>query len=115
MGAGVGQRLPRGARLRSPRDFQRVNRTGVRRASAHFVVVLAPARSDGGPKLGLAVNRRVGNAVARNLVKRRVREWFRQGRAALWPANDWVVIARAGAAELDAEMVTTELDRLAER
>ena len=108
----VGQRLPRGARLRDPRDFQRVNRGGVRRASTYFVAVIAPARAGLEVKLGLAVSRRVGNAVARNRVKRLVREWFRRNRFGLPPATDWVVIARKGAAELEAKAIASELGRL---
>jgi ribonuclease P protein component len=111
----VRQRLERAARLRDSRDFQRVNRTGARRASAHFVAVVAPARGEGPAKLGLAVSRRVGNAVARNRVKRRVREWFRRSRSELPARTDWVVIARAGAAELDAHAVAAELAELAAR
>ena len=114
MGAGE-QRLPRGARLRDPRDFQRVNRRGVRRAGSYFVAVIAPARRDATVKLGLAVSRQVGNAVARNRVKRLVREWFRRSRPALPTGTDWVVIARKGAAELGASAVSSELDRLATR
>ena len=110
-----GQRLPRGARLRDPRDFQRVNRSGVRRASTHFVAVVAPARSDPQVKLGLAVSRRVGNAVERNRVKRHVREWFRHNRHRLPPATDWVVIARKGAAQLATPALASELGRLAAR
>lgn len=112
---GVSERLPRGARLRDPRDFARVNRTGQRRATEHFVFVVAPARSDAPAKLGLAVSRRVGNAVARNRVKRRAREWFRRTRSTLPPATDWVLIARAGAAELAAVATTHELERLAKQ
>ena len=112
MGA-CGQRLPRGARLRDARDFQRVNRSGVRRAGTHFVVVVAPARGDTQVKLGLAVSRRVGNAVERNRVKRQVREWFRQNRHHLPPATEWVVIAREGAAQLAAPALASELGRLA--
>ena len=115
MSPGAGQRLARSARLRDPRDFQRVNRTGVRRSGPHFVAVIAPARADDAPKLGLAVSRRVGNAVARNRVKRRVREWFRRTRGALPRATDWVVIARAGAAELDAHATRAELEKLVTR
>ena len=111
----LGQRLRRAARLRDPRDFQRVNRTGTRRASAHFVAVVAPSRADEAAKLGLAVSRRVGNAVARNRVKRRVREWFRRARPALPPATDWVVIARPGAAQLDSRTLHAELAALAAR
>jgi ribonuclease P protein component len=109
--------LRRAARLRDARDFRRVNRTGVRRAGPHFVAVVAPSgpKPVVSPRLGLAVSRRVGNAVARNRVKRRVREWFRRERASLPPSTDWVVIARAGAAELDAQEVARELSELASR
>jgi ribonuclease P protein component len=108
-------RLRRSARLRDGRDFRRVNRTGVRRAGPHFVAVVAPSSPAQGPRLGLAVSRHVGNAVARNRVKRRVREWFRQRRASLPCGTDWVVIARAGAAQLDVHAAARELSELASR
>jgi ribonuclease P protein component len=112
----VAARLRRSARLRDARDFQRVNRTGARRASTHFVAVVAASRPPAsGPRLGLAVSRRVGNAVARNRVKRRVREWFRHARSTLPPESDWVLIARAGAAGLDARATAGELAELAAR
>lgn len=77
--------------------------------------MVAPARGGGAAKLGLAVSRRVGGAVARNRVKRRVREWFRQARSKLPPRTDWVVIARAGAAGLDQRATDAELTSLAPR
>ena len=77
------------------------------------MAVIAPARMGVEVKLGLAVSRRVGNAVARNRVKRLVREWFRRNRSGLPPATDWVVIARKGAAELEARAIASELGRLA--
>lgn len=107
--------LRREARLRDGRDFGRVNRRGKRRAAPHFVAVVAPGRVPGGARLGLAVSRRVGNAVARNRVKRRIREWFRTSRDELPRDTDWVVIARAGAAELPAAEAHRELSGLASR
>jgi|SRR5215510_2741467 len=109
------ERLRRTARLRDGRDFQRVNRDGQRRAAAHFVAVVAVSQTEGAPRIGLAVSRRVGNAVARNRVKRHVREWFRRRRTALPRGTDWVVIARPGAAALDARAVAAELSELATR
>jgi len=79
------------------------------------VAVVAPSWSSGQAHLGLAVRRRVGNAVARNRVKRRIREWFREARADLPPETDWVVIARSGAAELASRETRLELDGLAGR
>ena len=57
-----------------------------------------PARS----RLGVTVSRRIGNAVARNRVKRRVRECFRKVIRDRLPAGtSIVVIARGGAAALE--------------
>ena len=79
------------------------------------MAVVAPARANATVKLGLAVSRQVGNAVARNRVKRQVREWFRRSRRALPEGTDWVVIARKGAAALTGPAVASELERLAAR
>ncbi len=111
-----GQRFGPADRVRSGRDFRRLSRGQRRRRAAHLVVVegpsfgVEPAGSDTpGPRLGLTVSRKVGNAVARNRVKRRVREWFRRERGHLTPGRDYVVIARPGAAELDARALWSEL------
>ncbi len=67
---------------------------------------IEPARS----RLGVTVSRRIGNAVARNRVKRRVRECFRKAiRAELPPLTSIVVIARAGAASLKSPAINDEL------
>ena len=107
--AGAGsERLRRSDRLRSPKDFRRVNRTGRRCAGRHFVVVAAPGREPQ-TRLGLAVSRKVGNAVARNHVKRRVRTWFREHRVELETGRDLVVIARPGAAARSSDEIAREL------
>lgn len=106
-----GEKLRRSDRLRSPRDYARLRRAGRRRAGAHFVAVVAPGRT-GQTRLGLAVGRRVGGAVERNRVKRRVREWFRRSRCTLPAGVDLVIIARTGAADLPGPAVARELGRL---
>ena len=61
-------------------------------------------------RLGVTVSRRIGNAVARNRVKRRVRECFRKAiRAELPPDTSIVVIARAGASSLALPAISDEL------
>lgn len=61
-------------------------------------------------RLGVTVSRRIGNAVARNRIKRRVRECFRLAmRERITPGLSLVVIARPGAADLDSQAIAAEL------
>ena len=86
-------------RLHRSAEFLRLQRIGVRFQSPYFV--LYAGRLDYEPeraRLGVTVSRRIGNAVVRNRVKRRVREIFRKAmRAELPPRTSIVVIARGGA------------------
>jgi ribonuclease P protein component len=58
------------------------------------------------------VSRKVGNAVIRNLVKRRLRAWFRSARVRLPQGMDWVVIARSTARKASFPAMVRELDQL---
>ena len=51
------------------------------------------------PRLGLAVPKAVGGAVARNRVKRQLRETWRELVAQAKPGHDYVLVARPGLAE----------------
>jgi ribonuclease P protein component len=110
------QRLRRCDRLRDRRDFQRVSRGAVRVSSAAFVLLSAPSRTEASfSRLGVTASRRVGKAVDRNRVKRRIREWFRRHRDDLPAGRDIVVIARQGAARLDSSLTWQQLSAAGER
>jgi ribonuclease P protein component len=100
------------------RDFRRVSRNGERYRTQHFVV-LASASAENlptlKPRLGLTVSRKVGNAVVRNRMKRRLREWFRHHRGQLACPVDLVVIVRPQGANLDYEQVCRELGEIARK
>jgi len=89
---------PRVARIRKRRDFLAAN-SGVRVATPSFILLVKPGAS-GEPRAGFTVSKKVGNAVARNRAKRRLREVARLalGEAAIDGA-DHVFIARAQPAE----------------
>jgi ribonuclease P protein component len=109
-------RFQQSDRLRRSAEFQRVTRRGRRAAGTAFVVLVTEHDSRRGDpakcRLGITVSRKVGGAVVRNRVKRRVREWFRTQRGSLGSGVDWVVIARAPAAGLVREATEDELSRL---
>jgi ribonuclease P protein component len=88
-------------RLSRSRDFDAVYRHG-RSVSTRFLTLYWFTREDGDaePRLGLSVPKRaVAGAVARNRIKRRLRELWRARLDALPPARDYVLIVRPGLAE----------------
>jgi ribonuclease P protein component len=87
-------------RLSRSRDFDAVYRHG-RSVSTRYLTLYTFGRSDDveeEPRLGLAVSRQVGGAVARNRLKRRLRAAFEQ-LGSVPAGRDYVLIARAGLAE----------------
>jgi ribonuclease P protein component len=75
----------------------------------HFLL-LHGASPSGPAQLGITVTRKIGGAVARNRIKRAVRETFRHCRLALPDGLAVVVIARAGAAELKGRDIAAEIE-----
>jgi ribonuclease P protein component len=87
-------------RLSRSRDFDAVYRQG-RSTSTRFLVLYWFDREDdpGEPRLGLAVPKAAGNAVARNRIKRQLREVWRDRLERVRPGRDYVLIAKPGLPE----------------
>ena len=101
------QTLPRAARLRRAAEIQRVFERGSRVDRRGFVLLWRPDPQ--GRRAGFAVSRKVGGAVQRNHVRRRLREAYRRKSAAFPDGVMLVFVGRtaAGAApftELLADM-----------
>lgn len=64
--------MRRANRLTTPRDYATTHRTG-RRFRAGTVVAIVGTEGTAPPRIGVTSSKRVGNAVARNRAKRRVR------------------------------------------
>lgn len=99
--------MQRPLRLTQRRDFEAVYRNGQQRSNRLVVLRLCPSGM-GVTRYGFSIGRRLGNAVVRNRVKRRLREMMRQ--LALAPGWDLVLICRKGAASASFSELRVALD-----
>jgi ribonuclease P protein component len=87
-------------RLSRSRDFDAVYRQGRSTATRFLVLYWFDRDAESGePRLGLAVPKAAGNAVARNRIKRQLRELWRDRLARIPAGRDYVLIAKPGLPE----------------
>jgi ribonuclease P protein component len=96
--------MKRRHRLSRSRDFEAVYRKGRSVSTRYLVLYSFPREGEEDllqdePRLGLAVSRKVGGAVSRNRLKRRLRLAFDDLRGSIRPGCDYVLVARPGLAE----------------
>ena len=93
--------MQRRHRLSRSRDFDTVYRHGTSVSTRYLTLHWFPREDDDGgePRLGLAVPRAVGSAVARNRVKRVLREAWKRLLPDVPRGRDYVLVARPGLAE----------------
>src|SRR5215203_3961141 len=101
-------------RLTDSPEFERVYRQGTAYRGKLFSVHAFPNEHDTS-RLGLSVSRKVGNAVTRNAVRRRLREVFYSSISGTSENLDLVVSARPAAAETTFEELREEFRKSASR
>lgn len=95
--------MQRRHRLSRSRDFDAVYRHG-RSVSTRFLVLYRFDRegeSDGEARLGIAVPKKIGGAVTRNRIKRRLREAWRELLPQVSGGADYVLLVRTPLAEAE--------------
>lgn len=99
-------------RLRRRADFLRAYRTGRRRHGALAILYFVPSQA-GHPRIGVTASRKVGNAVIRHRLKRRIKEiyrrWMDRGKL---PPLDLVVHLKPEAGAADRQAFRDEVLRL---
>lgn len=106
------QRLLPKERLRRRADYLRCYRTGRRRHGALAILYFVPNEL-GHPRLGITASRKVGPAVVRQRIKRRIKEVYRRWKdRGKLPALDLVVHLKPEARQADFQALKAELLRL---
>jgi ribonuclease P protein component len=108
-------RFPKSARMCSAGEFAKLRREGESFHGRLMVLSVLKSTSDTGARIGLITSRRVGGAVLRNRVRRRLREIVRAARPQLQRGILLVLIARQGAARATFAALREEWRVLARR
>ena len=108
-------RFPAVRRLKLSRDFARVRSEGRAVRGGLLIVGVLPVIEEPAFRVGLVTSKRVGGAVVRNRVRRRLREIVRRHQHALRSGIWLVVIARPAAASATSAALEDEWLRLLRR
>jgi ribonuclease P protein component len=91
--------VKRANRLSRSRDFDAVYRQGRSVSSRFLVLYWFPQDEPAAPRFGFSVPKSVGDAPARNRIKRQLREIWLARLESVAPGHDYVLIVRAGLPE----------------
>ena len=106
--------LPKENRLRNTRDFKRVYSRG--RSYVHPLMVLYALRThEADLRIGFSVSKKLGGAVIRNRIKRRLREGCRDLLAGLDRGFDLVIVGRSRLKDAEYGSIRSVLDELFQR
>jgi|Deesub1362A_J573_1020465.scaffolds.fasta_scaffold00500_6 ribonuclease P protein component len=98
--------------IKKNRAFRRVFANGRSRADK-LLVVYRLANGTDECRFGFTVSRKLGGAVVRNRVRRRLKEICRRHQERFVPGYDYVVVARPMAAQVDYQGLENSLLKLA--
>lgn len=95
-------------------EFRRIYRKG-KSAVSPQLVIYCQRNHRGHSRLGVSVSTKLGCAVVRNRVRRRIREIYRLNKAKMLPGYDLIVVARVRAVETDYQKLDRTYLRLLEQ
>lgn len=99
--------------LKASSDFQRIAKAGRKWTGGAFIMQVLKSEDASSPfRIGFTVSRRVGNAVARNRAKRRLREMVRLFLKSNTPKGyDVVLIAKTSAGSMDFALMCADFQK----
>lgn len=99
-------------RVKKNTEFQHIFKKGKSSANRQFVIYVLKKESQQNFRIGLSVSKKIGNAVKRNEIKRYIRQSFLELETYIDKGNDYVIIARKPAAEMNFHEVKKSLQHV---
>jgi ribonuclease P protein component len=97
-------------RLRQRADFLAAA-SGIKVPASAFMLQARRRADDGPVRFGFTVSKKVGNAVERNRIRRRLREMVRLAASSrTWAGHDYVLVGRRAALKVPFERMTKDFD-----
>ncbi len=113
--ASTGFPFPKSSRLLKRASFTKIHASGTRSGCAYFSVIVLRDETFTCAKAGLTTPRRLGNAVVRNRLRRRMREAIRHEIAQAKPGWGFVFHPRNAAADAPIDRLRAEVEKVFRR
>jgi ribonuclease P protein component len=97
--------------LKKNAQYQRVYKLGKSMACRCLVLYVYPNGDETLNRLGVSVSRKVGGAVVRNRIKRRVKESFRQIKGNMQAGYDMIVVVRVSCGAVSGNTMYENVNR----
>lgn len=110
-------RFKKSQRILRSEEFSPVLQRGLRKESKHFIIFFLTNRRTEN-RIGTIITRKVGGAIERNAIKRRLREYFRVSHSDILkdlPKHDIVFIAKRNSRILKPQRIAEEMKELYEK
>jgi ribonuclease P protein component len=108
-------KFSRSSRLSRASEFRLVKASGKSWTGKHLILAILTRETEAAPRIGIIATKRLGNAVFRNQVRRRIREIFRLNQHRIQRGFWLVTIARLSSASATFDELRRDWLRLVER
>lgn len=96
-------------RVKKDRDFQNVFQKGTSYANRNFVLYTLDKPENKHFRIGISVGKKIGNAVARNRLKRQIRAAVYEIKDQILDTQDFIIIARPAVKHLTMDEIKKNL------
>lgn len=99
-------------RVKKEKDFKKLFAIKKTKANKQFVIYYMPKNMQQHIRVGLSVSKKLGNAVVRNKIKRKIRRAFHEMEPLFYENYDIIVIARQPVLEMSVEEIKKSLEHV---